>query len=180
MRTGGALVMVAIASLVVGCSASGQSSDATPTATATETAQAAGSETKYIEWRNRLDVPITFAVSETDSYDWEGSSRPDHAYPDGVNGYTLPPGQTFKEATSLNTNANSWGFNVTMTAPNGGLDFSDGGSTRRMYIGYDVKLGRQWGMRGAKDFTYTDGSGTKKNGVVEVGQRGEMIFTQVS
>lgn len=99
----GAFGLSAVALLgVTACSSN--SATNSPAASVSATVEAASMET-HINWINNLQSDLTFTVTDTSNYDWDGGSRPDHAYPEGINGFTLKAGDSFDERLEVNSNA---------------------------------------------------------------------------
>jgi hypothetical protein len=48
-------------------------------------------ENQLKDWWGGPGIPVTWKVSETDNSDWDGSSRPDHAPPNGFQGLVQKP-----------------------------------------------------------------------------------------
>lgn len=154
------------------CSSGSDSSSASSSASASESSsKEAYSQTTYISWQNNLDTDLTFKISDVDSYDWDGTSRPDAAYPSGINNYTLAAGNTYKENLEINRYANTPKFKVAVTDSAGNevlsksLVYSPGSK--------DVEL-NDWHWNSSSkpsetvSFNYTDSSGKSQKGEVTI------------
>jgi len=75
-----------------------------------------GSRTSFLEIINETENDIILiTVDETDNYDWDGNSRPDHNF----NGVTLSKHKSKKEQEELNSNAQSAWFRMHILLSNG-------------------------------------------------------------
>lgn len=73
------------------------------------------SKKTYLSITNDTTQSFTIAVSQVDSYDWEGKNRPDRNF----EGKTVKPGETLKEQEDLNSHAKSAWFRFTLTFSSG-------------------------------------------------------------
>lgn len=73
-------------------------------------------ENQLRAWWSGDGIPITWKVSETDNFDWDGASRPDHAPPNGLQGLEQAAFSGFYRTTpEINLNAYEVTFVLTPT-----------------------------------------------------------------
>lgn len=100
-----ALGVATLGATLVACGSTTATSDASQsTSQSSQTVQASSKET-HIKWVNNLGTSIRFTVSNADNSYWDGNSRPDHSYPEGINNYTLESGNTYDERIEVNANS---------------------------------------------------------------------------
>lgn len=93
------LITMGLAVLLTACSTQTDTNGETPLSATTnsgspeETNRQAGSTAVFLtlennirDWWGGAGVPITWKVTEVDSYDWDGGSRPDNPPPQGLQG----------------------------------------------------------------------------------------------
>jgi len=139
-------------------------------ATAPTHNQVAGCYTEtHIQWTNKLDRDITFAVGETRNELWDGTSRPDAPAPQGIANYTLKAGQSFDERLNVNCYGGVPFFALSVADAHGEL-------TNFTVQGADGLPGPNWRMdwgTTSKKFTFNDAAGNTHNGRVEITSAGD-------
>ena len=166
-KAGTAALAVAVAGSLAACGSNSANDQTTSTSTPSSTVEALSTET-HIVWENSLGTDLTFAVSDTANNYWDGDSRPDHSYPNGINGYTLASDNTYNERLEVNMNRHLVpSFTVTISNSSGEI------LTQKMeYSSLTTVDGRRvWNWGGATatktlTFTYKDSSGSSKTGEV--------------
>jgi hypothetical protein len=101
----------ALALGLTGCAGGAGAAPSTAGAAASVAAQAASAET-HITWRNDTQTGITITITDVANSDFDGDSRPDHAYPQGIDGYTLEPGDSVDTFTPSGTQPGSESFRM--------------------------------------------------------------------
>lgn len=168
MKTGAVALAVVVGGSLAACGSSSGQAESTSTASESSTVEALSTET-HIVWENNLGTDLTFAVSGTQNNYWDGDSRPDHSYPNGINGYTLPAGNTFNERLEVNSIRNfTPKFTVTISDGSGEVLSQQMTYTSVTMVVDDTRL---WNFgsadpKKALTFTYKDSSGKSKKGQV--------------
>jgi hypothetical protein len=173
----GMIAAGALALALTGCCGAASSAP-TGSASASVSARAASQET-HIVWTNDTGTALTLTVGDVQSGGYDGDSRPDHAYPQGINGYTLEPGDSVDERIEVNTHAVP---RFTLT-PSG---TQTGGDSIRLVYSDDPTATEDWwswirdGQTDYVDktsFRYVDAAGTSQTGTITVDFTGDNATT---
>lgn len=167
MKAGTVALVVAVGGSLAACGSNSGQAESTSTASESSTVEALSTET-HIVWENNLGTDLTFAISDTQNNYWDGDSRPDHSYPNGISGYTLASGNTFNERLEVNMNRSLLPtFTVAISNSSGEIL-----NQKMVYSSVTTADGlRVWNWGGDKPkatltFTYKDSSGKSKAGEV--------------
>lgn len=118
-----ALAVAALGLMLSACSGETASTPSSPESSTAVERNAAKSAPAPVAVENQLKawwsgdgIPITWKVSETDNFDWDGVSRPDHAPPNGLQGLEQAAFSGFyRTRPELNMNASQVTFVLTPT-----------------------------------------------------------------
>ncbi len=163
-----AVGVAALGVVALGACSSNTSAPASVDASSSSDRQASNNYKFEFSITNNMAFPVTTKVGAVDSFDWEGTDRPDHAHPEGLQNLTLQPHQEARVMLAPNPRANGNPFTLTVNAVASPQAKAQTLVTVPLDAYYNANDALQgWSLRGGgtspydKAFSYVDAQGKK-------------------